>query len=103
MREMLSRMDSYELAEWKVLYSMEPWGEIRDDYRSALQTAHSINFQRDRKKNPQPAPIKDFLLTFTEQEEEQPVIVSAKTQGFANELQARLFAARNNRALKGAA
>lgn len=102
-REMLSRMDSYELTEWMVEYGMSPWGELRDDHRTALQTAHLMDVHRDRKKRVQPFQAKDFLLTFKEQEEEQPVIASQKTKDFTAAFHLRLFKAQNNRALKGAA
>lgn len=63
-REMLIRMDAYELGEWKVLYDLDPWGDLRDDYRSALQTSYLVDIHRDRKKRATPFPAKDFLLTF---------------------------------------
>lgn len=48
MRELLARLDSRELAEWLAFYNLEPFGDVRADYRSAIiaQQVHNGNCTR---------------------------------------------------------
>ncbi len=61
--EALERIDSVEFTQWQAEYAIEPWGEERDDLRSALQTAHLVAPQL---KPGTVVPVKRFLLTFDE-------------------------------------
>jgi hypothetical protein len=57
-------MSSREFAEWKAEYSIEPFGDLRDDYRSAQIAAMIAEVNRDHEKQSEPRPLKDFLLDF---------------------------------------
>jgi hypothetical protein len=103
-------MDAYELAEWEVLYQIEPWGDYREDLRSALQTAHLMDVHRDRKKRALPFQPKDFLLTFKEQEEDTPTVVAftdpekmQKAQQVVSQIEARRAQIRLKRLMRGKA
>ena len=41
--ELLNRISSKELTEWKALYRLEPFGELRDDWRIAQALCIWIN------------------------------------------------------------
>lgn len=56
-----------EFLEWRAWYEMEPRGEERDDWRSALQSAVLANVHRNTKKKKTPFGPKDFLLQFERQ------------------------------------
>lgn len=45
---MLSRMDSRELAEWAAYYSIEPFGEERDDLRAGIVASVIANVNRGK-------------------------------------------------------
>ena len=47
-KEMLSRMDSRELAEWAAYYSVEPFGEERDDLRAGIVASVIANVNRGK-------------------------------------------------------
>ena len=53
-------LSAAEEAHWIALYRLDPWGEQRDDMRSALiaQLIHNTNSKKGKK-------LKDFML-FTE-------------------------------------
>ena len=38
-RELISRMDSSELAMWEAFYRLEPWGSDKDDLAVAVSTS----------------------------------------------------------------
>lgn len=44
--EMLRRMSSAELAEWRAFYKMEPFGALADDFRAGLYPALKTNAHR---------------------------------------------------------
>ena len=65
-REMLARIDSHELTEWRVFYGLNPWGPERADLRagtvaSVIANCHST----DRTFKPS-----DFMPDFSEPEPE---------------------------------
>lgn len=47
-RELLSRMDSRELAEWMAYYSVEPFGDTAADVRNALLCSLLANIWRGK-------------------------------------------------------
>jgi len=55
-------MSSYEFSEWIAYAQIEPFGEYRDDLRSALIASVMANAWRGSKSKPYK--IKDFLLNF---------------------------------------
>lgn len=59
-RELHARIDSSEFAEWMAFYRIEPWGEERADYRSAMIAQVMANIFRG--KNSRPHKVEDFLL-----------------------------------------
>lgn len=42
-RELLSRIDARELAEWEAYYSLDPWGQERADLRAGTIAATVAN------------------------------------------------------------
>jgi hypothetical protein len=46
--ELLQRVSAAELVEWMAYDVIEPFGESRADYRTALSTAALLNRQRGR-------------------------------------------------------
>lgn len=54
------------LTEWQAFYSIEPFGEWRDDYRSAQICAMIANTTRDPEKRPDPYVPNDFMLKMVE-------------------------------------
>jgi len=66
---MLDSMTSREYEEWKIFYSKEPFGEVRQDIRFANLMAMQANINRDSKRHPDQYFAKDFMLDFSEHEE----------------------------------
>jgi hypothetical protein len=67
--EMLDSMSYEELCDWGLYFQIEPWGEWRDDLRSAQVAAVIANANRDPKRRPEAFQITDFML-FEKREEE---------------------------------
>lgn len=63
-REMLSRIDSAELTEWRAYAMLEPFGEIIADQRHGILTSTLANVNRDPKKTPEAYQPKDFIPWF---------------------------------------
>ena len=74
-KELSEKIDSRELTEWMVYYSMEPWGSQIEGYRDALSCATVANAglfscaPKVLKTNP--FKPKDFLVTPSISQEEQ--------------------------------
>jgi len=49
-RELLLRMDSRELSEWRAFYNLEPFGREAELYGHAMNAAHVINSRRPKSK-----------------------------------------------------
>lgn len=60
----LARISSKELTEWIAFYGLEPFGDIRADYRSAVISATVANVHRDPRKRPEPWAASDFMPQF---------------------------------------
>jgi hypothetical protein len=75
--EMLLRISSHELSEWKVFASKEPIGQDREDLRMATLASVIANCNRDPEKRPDPFTPVDFLINFWK-EEVEPTIESWK-------------------------
>lgn len=60
-REMLSRIDSAELTEWRGYYELEPFGELIADQRHGLATSVLANVNRDSKRKPDAYVPADFI------------------------------------------
>lgn len=62
MGELLNSLSSLELAEWMAYDKLEPFGELRDDYRAALicHTLYQINASKDSPK----LNLEDFLIRY---------------------------------------
>lgn len=56
----MRRIDSRELSEWMAYYSIEPFGEIRADWRQAMTSMILANANRG--KGGRSFNIKDFML-----------------------------------------
>ena len=47
--ELLARVDSRELSEWRAFYMLEPFGADAEYFGHALNAAHIINSRRKRR------------------------------------------------------
>jgi len=64
-RHMLRSLSAKDFIEWEAYASLEPFGEIRADWRAASIREMVHNTQVEQKSR---RPVKDFLLTFSESE-----------------------------------
>lgn len=60
-RQLLSEIDSAELAEWIAYYRLEPFGELVADQRHGIATAVLANVNRDSKRHPEAYTAGDFI------------------------------------------
>lgn len=58
-KELLERMDSRELTEWFVYYTLEPFGEERADVRQAIASCTMANLWTKQRHK-----INDFMPVF---------------------------------------
>lgn len=65
---MLASIPATLFLEWRAYDELEPFGELRQDYRIASVVQALYNLQRDPKKHRDPFPIADFVLKFGEPE-----------------------------------
>ncbi len=70
-RELLARIDSRELTEWKVYYNMEPWGTEVEDWRAGMIASVIANVNRDPKKRKEPYGPDDFVPKRVQEIEQQ--------------------------------
>ena len=56
-REAQARCNAHEFSEWCAFYEIDPFGELRSDYRSALMTANIRRALGDNR-----CKVQDFLL-----------------------------------------
>lgn len=68
--QLLAQMSSRELTEWQAFFALEPFGEQRDDLRSAIVAATVANASRDAKRRPEPFEVGDFMPRFEEEPEQ---------------------------------
>ncbi len=68
---MLRQITFPQLREWIAFEELEPFGEMRDDYRMANMMQLTANMHRDTKKHPEPYTLSDFLFKFDKEAEEQ--------------------------------
>lgn len=61
---MLREISYRQFLEWIEFYALEPFGEERDDHRSAQIVQAIVNANRDLKYYPNPFKREDFLLGF---------------------------------------
>lgn len=65
---MLRGMTAQQFMEWKTYAELEPFDEVREDYRAASIVKALWDIARDRKAHPEPFPLDRFLLRFGHQE-----------------------------------
>ena len=58
---MLRELRPSELGLWAALYSIDPWGDQRADYRAALGTVILAESNRDQKRRSEPFTTADFM------------------------------------------
>jgi hypothetical protein len=68
---MLRSISAEQFAEWAAYDTLEPFGEWRDDWRSAEIVTMIANVNRDTKKRKEPYKTTDFLVKFGERSEEE--------------------------------
>lgn len=61
---MLSRIPSRILSEWMAYYSLEPFGQERDNMHAGLVASAVYNVNRDPKRQRKPFQPADFMLEF---------------------------------------
>lgn len=59
--ELEATMGAGELLLWQALYRIEPWGELRADFRNASQMALMAEMKRDRKRRGKPFQVGEFM------------------------------------------
>jgi hypothetical protein len=62
----LDHISSREIAEWRAFAQVEPFGELRADWRAAFEMALTANLHRDTKQRKEPYMAKDFLIQFAQ-------------------------------------
>lgn len=55
-------MSAWELDQWFVAYTIEPWGDRRADLRMAVQTAALVNIQIPKDQASKAVKPSDYLL-----------------------------------------
>jgi hypothetical protein len=65
--ETLSKLSWSEFVEWQMEYTLEPWGERRDDLRAGLMVAPILNMFIPEGKSK--AKASDWLMDFTKEPE----------------------------------
>lgn len=65
----MEQLDSKELSEWIAFSKLEPFGEEREDLRTALICCTIANVNRDPKKKPTPFEVSDFMPKFEDDKE----------------------------------
>jgi hypothetical protein len=69
-RDILQGLTAKEFRGWEMYCGLEPFGETRDDFRTASIVQMLYNVNRGAKQKA--LPLKDFVLTFGESEDEKP-------------------------------
>jgi hypothetical protein len=64
-------MTSQQFTEWLAYDQLEPFGELRADFRVAQLTSITANVNRDRERRPEPFIPLDFM-PYAEQPELEP-------------------------------
>lgn len=59
---MLREMPAAQFSAWILFAEIEPFGELRDDYRMANMMQLMANMNRNVKKRPEPFTLEDFML-----------------------------------------
>jgi hypothetical protein len=70
---MLRGITAEQFMDWKFYAELEPFDEIRQDYRTAWIVKALWDIARDRKAHPEPFPVEQFLLRFGEDSGAPPV------------------------------
>lgn len=66
---MLEEISIHQLHEWRAYAEIEPFDEVRDDYRTA--SIVSAIYHTNRGKGAPTRPIKDFVLKFDDEPRQQ--------------------------------
>lgn len=61
---MLDEITPEQFENWQAYSLLEPFDEMRGDYRTALIVKTMWDLKRDRKRHPRPFPIEQFLFTY---------------------------------------
>lgn len=78
-------MSSREFSEWMAFFSLQPYGEWREDYRMAVLASLIANANSDPKKGRRYRP-EDFMPKFGEQDEPETDVVAAKIDAYFSAL-----------------
>lgn len=65
---MIRRIPAKLMVDWEAYMAVEPFDEVRADYRSAQIAQMLYNINRDTKKDPDGKPLGEFLLQFDDPE-----------------------------------
>lgn len=77
---MLAVIPAPELDDWRELEGVDPWGQHRDDIRTALQTAQFASIMGAKRITGGPFTSGDFLLTFEVPEFNRPEELTEEQQ-----------------------
>jgi hypothetical protein len=70
-QELLARVSSRELSEWRAYFMLEPFGEERADMRAAIVASTVANTARDPKRRRRPFQASEFMPRFEWKKERQ--------------------------------
>lgn len=70
---MLEQMTVEQLNHWRIFYSMEPFGEMREDLRIGTLTSLIANTNRDPKKRARPFKPDDFFPSLADKAKQKAI------------------------------
>lgn len=62
--DLQDRMPNREWLDWAALWTIEPWGDVREDMHAAQITTVLANINRDRKQRRKAYTLEDFMPDF---------------------------------------
>lgn len=67
--ELEHRMPAGELVEWMAYFTIEPWGQVQEDFRAGVIASTLVNVMADTKGRP--SKPSDFFRLYGEDKKEQ--------------------------------
>jgi hypothetical protein len=95
-KQLLRELDARELLEWQVLEGINPYGQLREDFRFAVLSATFMAAMGAKKQDGTEFTSGDFLLTFKEAEIVEPIEQTAEQQAAAAEMAIKMWVAAAN-------
>ena len=81
-RELLARIDSRELAEWRAFYQMEPFGHFRGDLQAGIIASTIANVNKGKKGQAfTPADFMPLIEKQEQTEDDMAAVMASLTKG----------------------